>query len=89
MKVKAYKINTGASSYHKVEADYYDNIGGFHSPCNCYNPQGYFCGDCTKLTCENCSMRFLTSEPKKNVLDNYSYEQLFDMTAGYDLAHRD
>lgn len=48
-----------------------------------------FCGDCTKLTCENCSIRFLTSEPKKNILDNYSYEQLFDMTAGYDLAHRD
>lgn len=39
--------------------DYYDNVGGFHFPCNCYNPKGYFCGDCTKLSCETCPYRNL------------------------------
>ena len=39
--------------------DYYDNVGGYHSPCNCYNPKGYFCGDCTKLSCETCPYKDL------------------------------
>ena len=42
--------------------DYYDNVGGYHSPCNCYNPKGYFCGDCTKLSCETCPYRNLEEE---------------------------
>ena len=91
LKVKIRKINPNLNitSFNEVEPDYYDNVGGFHSPCNCYNPQGYFCGDCTKLTCENCSVRFFVPEKRKSLLDNYSYEELFDMTAGYDLAHRE
>ena len=42
--------------------DYYDEIGGYHSPCNCYNPLGYYCGDCTKLSCKGCSYAIIRKE---------------------------
>ena len=41
------------------DEDYIDEIGGFHSPCNCSNPNGYYCGDCTKLTCKDCECKEL------------------------------
>ena len=43
------------------EEDYIDEVGGYHSPCNCYNPKGYFCGDCTKLSCKDCEYRNYTN----------------------------
>lgn len=42
-----------------AEEDYIDEVGGFHSPCNCSNPNGYYCGDCTKLTCKDCKYKEL------------------------------
>lgn len=55
--------------YQKIEElietkkeDYFDDVGGYHSPCNCRNPNGYFCGDCGKLTCANCKFKELTEE---------------------------
>ena len=47
---------------------YYDEIGGFHSPCNCYNPLGYYCGDCTKLSCKGCSYATIEKETSANYL---------------------
>ena len=34
--------------------DYVDEIGGFHSPGDCYNPNNVWCGECGKLTCKGC-----------------------------------
>ena len=36
---------------------YYDEIGGFHDAAEGYNPNGVWCGECTKLTCLNCPCR--------------------------------
>ena len=41
---------------------YYDNVGGYHSPGDCYNPKGHYCGDCTKLSCESCPCRILEKD---------------------------
>lgn len=53
--------------------DYIDDIGGYHSPGNCYNPLGYFCGDCTKISCSNCKFKDYTQEQnleKEGTLSN-------------------
>lgn len=41
------------------DTDYVDPVGGYHSPGDCINPRGHFCGDCTKLSCEPCPYRNL------------------------------
>lgn len=40
---------------------YYDNVGGFHEievkvelSAIGYNPNGVYCGECLKLSCEGC-----------------------------------
>lgn len=45
---------------YKVDADgtYRDEVDGYHSPGDCYNPNGYYCGDCTKRSCAHCDFRF-------------------------------
>jgi len=43
----------------KEEGEYIDNVGGYHCPCDCYNPKGYYCGECNKKTCLNCDIRHL------------------------------
>ena len=45
-----------------LKETYMDDIGGIHSPCDCYNPYGYFCGDCSKLTCDGCKYNSLRPE---------------------------
>lgn len=37
------------------DEDYIDEVGGIHMPGNCYNPVGYFCGECSKSSCKNCA----------------------------------
>ena len=37
------------------EEDYLDEVGGFHSPGQCYNPEGHFCGECNKESCKGCA----------------------------------
>lgn len=45
---------------YKVDADgtYRDEVDGYHSPGDCYNPNGYYCGDCTKRSCAHCDFRY-------------------------------
>ena len=45
----------------REEGEYYDDVGGLHSPGNCYNPTGYYCGDCGKKTCATCACRYLVN----------------------------
>lgn len=71
------------------DENYIDEVGGYHSPCDCYNPEGYFCGECNKMSCKNCSMRFMTPKSYEGLLNKYTEEELFDMTAGADMAKRD
>ena len=42
------------------EETYVDDVGGYHAPGDCYNPLGYFCGDCSKITCDGCKYSTLT-----------------------------
>lgn len=55
-----YSLNN--SNEEEIDEDYIDEVGGFHSPCNCVNPKGYFCGDCTKLSCKDCVYNELEGE---------------------------
>ena len=40
--------------------NYIDEIGGYHSPGDCYNPNGLYCGECSKRSCINCEFREAT-----------------------------
>ena len=40
--------------YSRPEA-YYDDVGGFHDSCIGWNPNGVWCGECTRLSCKGCS----------------------------------
>ena len=33
---------------------YYDDVGGFHDSAVGYNPNGVYCGECTRLSCKGC-----------------------------------
>ena len=41
------------SFYSHPEA-YYDDVGGFHDSGMGWNPNGNWCGECSKLTCREC-----------------------------------
>ena len=36
------------------EDAYYDEVGGFHDGAEGWNPNGVWCGECTKKSCINC-----------------------------------
>jgi hypothetical protein len=36
---------------------HYDEVGGFHSSAIGWNPNGVWCGECTKISCKDCSSR--------------------------------
>lgn len=38
---------------------YYDDVGGFHDCAEGWNPNGVWCGECTMLSCRDCSSRDL------------------------------
>lgn len=38
---------------------YYDDVGGFHDSAIGWNPNGVWCGECTRLSCRDCSSRDL------------------------------
>lgn len=43
----------------KEDSDsYYDEIGGFHSCAIGWNPNGVWCGECTKLSCKDCVNKY-------------------------------
>lgn len=44
--------------YNHPEA-YYDDVGGFHDSATGYNPKGMYCGECTMVSCRDCSSRDL------------------------------
>lgn len=37
------------------EEEYLDEVGGFHSPGDCYNPEGHYCGECNRESCKGCA----------------------------------
>ena len=41
-------------SFYSNPAAYYDDIGGFHDSGMGWNPNGNWCGECSKLNCKNC-----------------------------------
>lgn len=41
---------------------YIDEVGGYHSPCECYNPKGHFCGECSKESCKGCTFENYADE---------------------------
>lgn len=45
---------------YKVSEDgtYRDEVDGYHSPGDCYNPNGYYCGECSKRSCAHCDLRY-------------------------------
>ena len=38
---------------------YYDDAGGFHDSATGWNPKGMYCGECTMVSCRDCSNRDL------------------------------
>lgn len=36
---------------------YYDDVGGFHDCAIGWNPNGVWCGECTKASCRDCPNR--------------------------------
>jgi hypothetical protein len=39
---------------------YFDNVGGFHDSSTGHNPNGLYCGDCIRSSCEGCERANLT-----------------------------
>ena len=33
---------------------YYDDVGGYHDCAEGWNPNGVWCGECTRINCKNC-----------------------------------
>lgn len=36
---------------------YFDDVGGFHDCAIGWNPKGVWCGECTMVSCRDCSSR--------------------------------
>ena len=36
---------------------YYDEVGGYHECAIGWNPNGVWCGECTRISCANCPSR--------------------------------
>ena len=36
------------------ETGYYDEVGGYHDCAEGWNPNGVWCGECTRISCANC-----------------------------------
>lgn len=45
---------------------YYDDVGCFHTCATGYNPQGIFCGECTRVSGKECPGRWREYECKFN-----------------------
>lgn len=39
------------------DEEYYDDVGGFHDCAIGWNPNGVWCGECTKVSCRDCPSR--------------------------------
>lgn len=52
------KIDESKFRYYDPDCpeDYLDDVGGSHSPGQCYAPDGRFCGECNKLSCNGCKI---------------------------------
>ena len=37
---------------------YYDEVGGYHDCAEGWNPNGVWCGECTKESCADCPSRY-------------------------------
>lgn len=44
------------------EEEYLDEVGGFHSPADCYNPEGHYCGECSRESCKGCEYEEMEKE---------------------------
>ena len=53
---KLKKFNLPIFFYDYPEA-YYDEIGGYHECAIGWNPNGVWCGECTCISCANCSSK--------------------------------
>lgn len=54
---KLKQFNLPILFYDDNDSSYYDEIGGFHSAAMGWNPNGIWCGECTRISCSNCSSR--------------------------------
>ena len=54
---KLKQLNLPIFFYDDKDGSYYDEIGGFHSAAMGWNPNGVWCGECTHISCSNCSSR--------------------------------
>lgn len=48
--------------YDDNDGSYYDEVGGFHSAAIGWNPNGVWCGECTRISCKNCPSRHSKEE---------------------------
>ena len=58
-KLKEHKL---PSMFLDVPEAYYDEVGGFHDSCIGWNPNGIWCGECTKKSCANCPSKDIKEE---------------------------
>ena len=40
--------------FYNYPEGYYDEVGGYHDCAEGWNPNGVWCGECTKKSCANC-----------------------------------
>ena len=43
--------------YEDYPEAYYDEVGGYHDCAIGWNPNGVWCGECTRISCANCPSR--------------------------------
>ena len=70
-KLKAHKLPI---IFADNQTAYYDEVGGFHWEAIGWNPKGGYCGECTSLSCKDCSNRNISDtyfgEVRKNNAKN-------------------
>lgn len=48
------------------DESYRDEVGGVHDCGVAWNPNGVWCGECSKASCKGCIHEFATKEEKVN-----------------------
>lgn len=53
-KLEKMKKNKMKIIFYDFPEGYYDEVGGYHNCAEGWNPNGVWCGECTKKSCSGC-----------------------------------
>ena len=60
--IKQLKSHNLPIIFYNLEGAYYDEVGGLHDNGIGWNPNGVWCGECTRLSCADCPSKDMKKE---------------------------